>query len=179
MASGQSAALHQTDAAVVVDSSAWVSSFSSLGDLASRLGGSALVTQLWQMMHPTGTTGASEAQAALTGFSQWEGSLGVSANRMWKSAEPLWVKASFNANKSYKTAVIDSSSLLQQRGSKGATAGGAEKAPTIKGSAPPGQSGNCSHVFHDCLCLLTTSYTDIMKGEVWKKILSLGGKESD
>lgn len=85
--SGQSAALHQMDAPVV-DSSDWVSTFSSLSDLASRLGGSALVTQLWQMMHPTGMTGTSEAQAALAGFSQgrkpW-----LSANRMWKSGELL------------------------------------------------------------------------------------------
>lgn len=109
--SGQSAALHQMDAPVV-DSSDWVSTFSSLSDLASRLGGSALVTQLWQMMHPTGMTGASEAQAALAGFSQGR-KLWVSANRMWKSGELLnvlssWVKASFTAYKSYKKAVVDS-----------------------------------------------------------------------
>lgn len=70
-----------------------MSTFSSLSDLASRLGGSALVTQLWQMMHPTGMTGASEAQAALAGFSQGR-KLWVSANRMWKSGELLNVLSS-------------------------------------------------------------------------------------
>lgn len=93
--------------------------------------------------------------------------------------------------KSYKKAVVDSSSFLQQGFSKWATPGGAEKAPTEKVEHLLANRETAAMSFmtvHVSLLNPTVHYLYIIKGEVCfvenifyncGQILSLGEKESD